>query len=292
MSGKKGNKTRKFKMPPRFVLLILAVICGLFIFFSVGYNFGAGPIKTITGYVVVPVEKALGKVADFFEDKFSYFRNLDDLKDENEELKNQIDELTDEINSLKIEEAQLEEMKSLLGVDEEYSDYEKVAANVVAKDSGNWFSTFTIDKGKNDGITEDMNVIADGGLVGIVTFAGNNFSTVRAIIDDTSNVSAKVVDTKDLCIVSGDLELMNEDRVISITNILDEDDEVEKGAYVVTSNVSDKYLPNLRIGYITSLSYDSNNLTKSGTIMPTVDFNHLDMVLVILETKETTDEES
>ena len=288
---KKDSNLKKIKLPPKYVLLVLAVVCGLFIFFSVGYNFGAGTLKRITGYVVVPVEKALGSVADFFQDKLSYFKNLDDLKDENAALKEQINELTDEINTLKVEEAQLDELKSLLDIDEEYSDYEKVAATVVAKDSGNWFSSFTIDKGAKDGITEDMNVIADGGLVGIVTYVGDNFSTVRSIIDDTSNVSAKVVDTKDLCIVSGALDLMNENRVISITNILDEDDEVEKGAQVVTSNVSDKYLPNLRIGYIRSLTYDSNNLTKSGTLVPSVDFQHLDMVLVILTTKETGDGE-
>ncbi len=285
------KKNSKIKLTSKRVLIVLAIICGVLIFLSVGYNFGAGPIKNITGFVVVPVENAMVKVANFFEDKFSYFQDLDTLNDENRELQSQVNELTEEINSLKVDQAELEELRQLLAIDKEYSDYEKVSASVVAMDSGNWFTTFTIDKGTDDGITEDMNVIADGGLAGIVTYAGKTFSTVRAIIDDTSNVSAKVVSTRDLCIVSGNLELMSKERDISIENILDEDDEVDVGDEIVTSNVSDKYLPNIRIGYISSLSYDSNNLTKSGTLTPSVDFQHLEEVLVILATKETGEED-
>ena len=60
---------------------------------------------------------------------------------------------------------------------------------MIGKDSGNWFSTFTIDKGSNDGIKVDQNVLAGSGLVGIVTQTGPTWATVRAIIDDSSNVS-------------------------------------------------------------------------------------------------------
>ena len=75
-------------------------------------------------------------------------------------------------------------------LDQSYSEYDKVAANVISKDAGNWFSNFTIDKGTEDGIQKDCNVIAGSGLVGIVTEVGKNWATVRSIIDDTSNVSA------------------------------------------------------------------------------------------------------
>ena len=76
-------------------------------------------------------------------------------------------------------------------MDQTYADYEKVAANVIGKDAGNWFSVFLIDRGSNDGISVGMNVLADGGLAGIVTQVGPNYAKVRSIIDDNSNVSAK-----------------------------------------------------------------------------------------------------
>mgnify|MGYP000367500868 CR=1 FL=1 len=89
--------------------------------------------------------------------------------------------------------------------------YKKIAARVIAKDSGNWFQVFRIDKGADDGIQEDMNVMAGGGLVGIVTDVGANYATVRAIIDDDSNVSGMSLRTGDTCNVSGNLTLTRMD---------------------------------------------------------------------------------
>ena len=158
-------------------------------------------------------------------------------------------------------------------------------ARVISKDSGNWFSSFTIDKGTNDGIQVDCNVIAGGGLVGIVTEAGPNWATVRSIIDDNSNVSAMVSTTSDTCIIAGNLQLIDE-GTLSLVKLTDENSKVHVGDKVVTSNISEKYLPGILIGYICELTNDSNNLTKSGQITPVVDFKHLQEVLVILETKD------
>ena len=58
---------------------------------------------------------------------------------------------------------------------------------MISKDPGNWYSTFVINRGSDDGIQVDMNVLADGGLAGIVTEVGKDWATVRSIIDDSSN---------------------------------------------------------------------------------------------------------
>ena len=68
--------------------------------------------------------------------------------------------------------------------------------------------------------------------------------------------------------------------------MVDSDDVVKQGDKVVTSHISDKYLPDILVGYIYSMEVDSNHLTKSGYISPAVDFEHLEEVLVILDTKE------
>ena len=119
--------------------------------------------------------------------------SLEDLADaqaKNEELQSQVDELTLENSRLMQNQYRLEELEELYALDQTYSEYNKVAANIIASDSGNWFNTFVIDKGSSDGIQVDMNVIAGSGLVGIVTRVGDNWAQVRAIIDDMSNVSA------------------------------------------------------------------------------------------------------
>ena len=177
-----------------------------------------------------------------------------------------------------------------MSLDETYSEYNKVAANIIASDAGNWFNTFVIDKGSSDGIAVDMNVIAGSGLVGIVTEVGDNWAQVRSIIDDMSNVSAQVLSTSDLCFVKGDLQLM-ETGLIQIYQLRDPEGEASIGDTVVTSHVSDKYHSGILIGYINELTLDSNNLTRSGTLTPAVDFEHLHSVLVITDLKQSDGEE-
>ena len=102
------------------------------------------------------------------------------------------------------------------------------------------------------------------------------------IIDDNSNVSAKNLSTSDLCIVSGSLKSMNESSQIDFDDLRDKDGQAKVGDQIVTSNISDMFLEGIPIGYITDIQTDSNNLTKSGTITPAVDFEHIEEVLVIL----------
>ncbi len=135
-----------------------------------------------------------------------------------------------------------------------------------------------------------MNVIAGAGLVGRITSIGPSWSRVEAIVDDNANVAAMVLKTQDNMIVSGSLENYT-DGTITFSRLQDPDNEVNVGDRVVTSNISDKYIPGILVGYISEIRNDANNLTKSGTITPAVDFAHLNTVLVITELKESVDSE-
>ena len=130
-----------------------------------------------------------------------------------------------------------------------------------------------------------MNVIGDGGLVGIVYEVGENYSMVRSIIDDESNVSAQFASTSDKCIVKGSLQLIN-DGVLKVFNI-NKDANIVEGDMIVTSNISSKFLPGILIGYVKNVTDDANNLTKSAELTPVVDFAHLDIVLIIKQLKDT-----
>ncbi len=169
-------------------------------------------------------------------------------------------------------------------MDKDYSSLKKVGARVIGKDTGNFFNIFTIDKGSKDGLKEDMNVISGGGLVGIIFDVGDNYAKVRSIIDDESSVSVSFANTSDTGIVSGDLKLID-DGVMNITEVRKEA-EVSEGDMVITSQISNKFLPGILVGYVTEVSEDSNELTKSGKIIPVVDFQHIDEVLVITDMKE------
>jgi len=263
------------------------VFCVLLIILSFVNNDIVAPIKQVSGYIVTPVQKGINSFGTWLSGVTENFEDVETLREENESLKEQVATLTEE-NSLLIQDREeLERLRELYDLDEQYSDYEKVGANIIAKESGNWFNLFTIDKGSDDGIQKGMNVIADGGLVGIITEVGSSWATVRAIIDDESNVSAMVSTTSDQCMVGGDLTLIDEGS-LTLSRLTDADNAVHVGDKVVTSYISENYLPGILIGYISELNNDSNNLTKSGYITPVVDFRHLQEVLVILELKEYT----
>ena len=248
-------------------------------------DYSALPLNKLVGYVVIPFQDGVSQIGTWMSVRADELGELRIALQENQELKKQIDELTVQNTQLQQDKYELNNLRELYKLDEQYSGYEKIGARIIARDSGNWFHAFTIDKGLDDGLTIDMNVIAGGGLVGRIVAIGPNWAKVNAIINDDSNVSSKVLASSDTFMVNGSLELMDE-GVIGFSQLIDSQDKVEVGDKVVTSNISDKYLPNILVGYISEINQDSNNITKSGRITPAVDFEHLEEVLVILKTKQ------
>lgn len=279
------RKTTNDHLKNKYLLVALSVFCVLLIVVSFVDSSVVDPVKQASGFVITPVQKGINGFGMWLSDLTDNFEDAQTLRTTNEELQARVDALTEENSQLIQDREELLRLRELFDLDEQYDDYEKIGARIIAKESGNWFSLFTIDKGSNDGIEPDMNVISGGGLVGIVTEVGPNWSTVRSIIDDNSNVSAMISTTSDQCIIAGDLRLIDEGS-LNLVKLTDADNKVHVGDKVVTSYISEKYLPGILIGYISELNNDPNNLTKSGYITPVVDFRHLQEVLVILELKE------
>lgn len=275
----------------KYWLLILAVLCvGLLLLSAFTDGKAAGPLRGLTNYTIVPMQKAINKAGVWLSDMTQNFETLEEVKQKNEELQSRVDELTIEKNNLQQQRAELERLRELYKLDLHYSEYEKIGAHVISNNGSNWFSSFIIDKGENDGIKTDMNVMAGSGLVGIVTKTGQNWAEVRSIIDDASNISAMALSTSDICIVRGDLTLMKDGR-IKFEKLPKSDVEIEVGEQIVTSYTSSKYMQGILIGYVSEINDDANNLTRSGYLTPVVDFKHLQEVLVITQRKADMIEE-
>lgn len=278
------KRKNQFSTSNKYWLLILAIICIVLMGLSGFAESGKGPLSWAAGYTIVPMQKGINRVGMWIGDVSENFATLQEIKKENKELKSRLEEMTTENNRLQQNSATLERYKELYKMDQNTADYPKVAANVIASENSNWFSKFTIDKGSNDGIRKDMNVLSGTGLVGIVTEVGPNWATVSSIIDD-KNVSAMILTTFDKCIVNGDLQTV-QDGLLKFEQLANNENEVAVGEQVVTSNISSKYLQGLLVGYISEVNVDSNNLTRSGYIIPATDFKELQEVLVITTTKQ------
>ena len=281
-------KKRKTKsaISSKYLLLIMTGVCVVTMLIGFTFNISGGPLHAVAGYVFIPMQKGINQIGGFISDKADSLENLSIVMAENEALKKQVDELTTELNTIKLERYELENLRELYDLDQKYPSYDKVAANVIGKGSGNWFHSFTIDKGSKDGVETGRNVMAGSGLVGIVSEVGPHYAVVTSIISDTSKVSSMVVTTSDNLIVNGSLQKMNESMTIEFGSLNDRDNKVEVGDPVVTSYVSYDYQQGILIGYISEITTDSNNLTRSGTITPAVDFEHIEEVLVILNKKQ------
>lgn len=287
MARNRGRRN-KIEIPSKYVLLTLSILCVIMMVLSYTMDIFSGPLKSVSGYTVVPFQKGIENVGSWLFNRSEDIKKIKELTLENEELISRVDELTIKNNELMQDKYELSELRQLFKLSEEYEDLNMVGARVIGKDTGNWFSSFLIDKGTDDGIDIDMNVMAGSGLVGIVTEVGPNWATVKSIIDDDSNVSAMIQSTSDILIVEGSLDLMDK-GIIKFAQLEDTDDKIKVGDQIVTSYISNKYLPGISVGYITEINLDSNNLTKSGYLTPVVDFKHLSTVLVITDLKKTKD---
>ncbi len=279
------RKGERFTLPGKYLLFILTVICTLMMLITFGTDVFNKPLNAAVGYVVVPFQQGIGAMGGWLSTRSEELVQIRSLLEENARLKEEIAALTEENTILQQDKYELNKLRELIDLDEQYAEYNKVGARIIGRDSGNWYSAFIIDKGEEDGLAIDMNVIAGGGLVGRITSVGPNWAKVTSIISDDSNVSGMTLATEDNLIVSGDLQLMA-DGCISYEKLVDSQNKVVVGDKVVTSNISDKYLPNILIGYISTITKDSNNLTKSGELIPVVDFEHLSEVLVITDMKQ------
>ena len=210
-------------------------------------------------------------------------KQIQALENENSALRRK----NDELNSLALEN---KELRALLGAKDKLADYEMTHASIIGASGVNAFRRFTINKGSADGMKVNMNVITNAGLVGIITSVGLNYSVVSSIIEDGMNVSVMTKDNHSNCIVTGDVSLKSgsmlrlDDALVHI--------DFDADGTLVTSYISDKYLPGLLVGYVSEMKPNDDTLTQSGFVRTAVDFSSIKEVLVITTLRESLEEVS
>ncbi len=279
------KRRRRFNIPARILLVICTVICLALIIISFKYQEQMNPVKTSVGNIIKPMQSGINSIGSSIYSVFDMFKSKKDLLNENAELKKELNDVKNENLSLIEDRNELSSLRELYKLDQGYRQYDKVAARVVSRDDNNWYNMFTIDKGSDDGIQKNMNVIAGNGLVGIVVEVGKSYSKVRSIIDDNSYVSGMFARTSDTCDIKGNLKTIG-DGYIEVERI-SIDAEIEDGYEIVTSYVSDRYLEGILIGYVSDIVPDPNNMTMTAKVTPVVNFNRLSTVLVITQIKHS-----
>lgn len=274
----------KKDISPKYLLIFLSVICIALIILSAFFPNTLKSVRNITGKLITPMQQGVNDAADYVYNKLEVFGDIKKLKEENAKLNDELKEVRDELDKQQAEVAELQELRNMYDLDLLYPEYKKTVARIFSVNSSRWFNEFYINKGMNDGVYVGCNVMSDDGLLGIVVESYDNYSKVRAIIDDRANVTGEIGNSGYLCNVEGSLQTM-EEGFLYATDI-DKSAIINIGDKVVTSSVSDRYLYGITIGYVSYVSQDSNNLTQTARITPTVNFGDIKDVMVILDRKQ------
>lgn len=233
-------------------------------------------IENAFSNIIMPIQSGITYLKNKIAGNDNYFATIEGLQEENDRLKQENIELEEKLRELEIIQAENLTLKEYVNLTEQYKGYNTVPAYIINKDTSNYSSIFVINVGENNGVKENMTVIAGDGLVGHVISVTSDTAKVQTLIDSSNVVSATLENSKDNVICRGTLE---ENRLkatyISTDTVLTEEEKL------YTSGMGGIYPKGIYIGTIEKIN-ETKNITDRSFITKTgVDFKNLETVLVI-----------
>ena len=232
--------------------------------------------SNVFGKVVMPFQSGLIYLKNKISKNDNFFVNMDELKQENENLKNKNIELEKSLRELEIIKAENDTLKEYVNLKNKYSQYTTKPAYVIQKDFDNVSKLIEINLGKKDGIDVNMTVISEKGLVGHIISVTDNTAKVQTIIDTSNAVSASIKSTRDSILLKGSLDETGL-KAIQIPT----DASIIEGDLVETSGIGGIYTKGIYIGKVKRVENTKNITDRYAFIEPAVDFSKLETVLVI-----------
>ena len=267
----KNHKTGIWGIVITVILLILIVV------FSNGES-NVSFFENAAGKLVMPIQNGLTYLKNKISGNDTFFTDINKLEEENEELKNRNSELEQSLRELENIKTENETLKEYLNLTEKYGEYKTMPAYVINKDISNYSKTIIINVGKNDGIEENMTVIADQGLVGHVVSVTDTTAKVQTIIDTASSVSSIMSSTEESIVCKGTLDSTTELRAMYIPT----DYNIIQGDSIETSGLGGIYPKGIHIGTVRQVEATKNVTDRYAIIDTAVDFDKLSTVLVIV----------
>ena len=241
----------------------------------------ASPLANIANTLTSPLRAGYTAVAQWFNDMQNYYQDVTALEAEIAALRQRIADMEEEVRLAEADREENRLFRKHQGFREQrrdLSDYE--TAMVTEHAVSNWTSSLTLNKGTALGIEEGDCVLDEtGNLVGIISQAGTNWSTVLTLVDTDTSLGARVFRTKDLCVAQGDFSLMEDNRLR--LDYLPADCKLLTGDLVVTSGLGDYYPSGLVIGSIEDVLMDDSGAASYAILAPAANFAGLTEVFVL-----------
>lgn len=268
----------------KIVLYVLISLLLVITVLALMFNSGITVLENISGVVVNPVVKAVNGVSDGIGNFFASFSSRMALKEQLAEAEEKLIQL-ENIQSVADEvRAENEQLRALLNEGAEYPEFEYTYAKVILKSVDDYSATYTIDAGSNDGLKENMVVVALGGLAGKIVKVADTTAVVLAVIDPRCGVPVLSVESRDMGVVKGVGNAGDVKGHLTMTQ-LPTNAILKPGDTVITSGMGEVYPKGIKVGIVTEVSKGSQ-VNATATVTPLVDFDHLENVLVITNSGE------
>ncbi len=273
------QKNKKYLIVISVVLLLLVII-----YFSALNRENTLAYDNAVSFLSRPVSQFMTFLGNQFDDFFDYFRDKKKLVEDNVALDRKVNELEHKNAQLSSYEAENERLRNMLDLKDKNPQFDLIAATVISKDNSNYYSTFLIDKGVDQGIATNMAVLGTKGLIGYVIETGTNWAKIQTIIDGGSSAGCMVTRTKSVAVTNGTTELLQEGLLSML--YISKDMNIVEGDIIETSGLGQIYPSGIMIGRVKELKKDETTQSQYALIQPVEDFENIKEVFVIAKTVE------
>ena len=266
----------------KFGIAVLAVAAAIAVLLSVMTYFSttSAALPNLAGIVVSPFRSVSAAISETFGRWSGYFAGVDELREENQQLKLRIAEMEETVRQATFDREENAHLRKVAELREQRRDLHLESARVLVQDSSNWYSQLTINKGTAHDLTVGDAVITEEGyLLGVVAEAGSNWATVRTVLDSESSIGALVFRSGGSALAQGDFALMHEGRLR--LGYLGTEPDVVAGDLIVTSGLRDYYPSQLVIGYVEEIRTGDDGLSRYAVLRPEMDLDGLTQVYVV-----------
>ena len=266
-----GNRSR--------LLLVLLLVSSLFLITLDlrGVNL-AGSIRSGVSTVISPVENLFSKLLSPVGNLASDVKNFGQSKKKIAELSKQVDELKAKQIIDEDTVGQLNQLKNVLDLAGR-GGYKVVSARVINRGSTESFKeTLTIDVGSSDGISRNMTVISESGLVGVIKSVGSNSSIVLLMSDPTFKIGVRIAGTQSIGVVSG------QGGSTYLLQLLDATGEIKVGDTLVARGSQDgrPFVPGVPVGTVTTVQSNASSITQNADVASMTNLEKLSIVAVVI----------
>lgn len=270
---------RFFSSKVRTVLVIAVVLAAALT--VIGNLTGSTPLDGVVKGLMTPISTAASHLKNGAAQLYSYLFRYEALAAENADLKEQLAQISNDARKLDAMTRENARLRAALELQQDHEDYKLVDAYIIDRDSRDWASTFTINRGSASGLAEGMCVVTENGeVVGLITSVGSNYAVVTTVLDSSLEVSATIASTGYNGMVRGGYTVgldgyLRMDYLPTSAVIRNQDQVVTSGSTV--------YPRDLVLGRIIDAGYDDTGVAKYAVLEPAVNVSSIEQVFVITE---------